>query len=58
MVHRYPDDIFTEPDFDDDTLANLGPLRGLAGTWEGAAGIDEHPSPLRAPLPHPDRQAR
>jgi hypothetical protein len=44
MVHRYPDDIFTEPDFDDDTLANLGPLRGLAGTWEGAAGIDEHPS--------------
>jgi len=36
-------DIFTEPeDFDLDTLRNLGPLSGLAGTWEGQ-GLDTHP---------------
>jgi len=35
----FPDDIFTEPaDVDPDTLANLGPLRRLAGTWESADG--------------------
>ncbi len=40
----YPDDIFTEPsDVDPDTLANLGPLRRLAGTWEGKRGIDLNP---------------
>lgn len=32
----YPADIFAEPkDIDPDTLANLGPLRSLAGIWEG-----------------------
>jgi hypothetical protein len=32
----YPADIFTEPtDVDPDTLANLRPLRRLAGGWEG-----------------------
>jgi hypothetical protein len=36
-------DIFTEPDGDPDTLANLGPLRALAGVWEGTKGADEHP---------------
>jgi len=37
-------DIFTEPeDIDPDTLANLGPLRRLAGTWEGAKGVDVNP---------------
>jgi len=36
-------DIYTEPeDFDLDTLRNLGPLRSLAGTWEGG-GVDTHP---------------
>ncbi len=36
-------DIYTEPDdVDLDTLSNLGPLRQLAGTWEGA-GTDVHP---------------
>lgn len=40
----FPDDIFTEPaDVDPDTLANLGPLRRLAGTWEGAGGVDINP---------------
>lgn len=39
-----PDDIFTEPDpVDPDTLANLGPLRRLAGIWEGRKGVDINP---------------
>ena len=37
-------DIFTEPEgVDPDTLANLGPLRRLAGTWEGRKGQDVNP---------------
>jgi hypothetical protein len=40
----FPDDIFTEPeDVDPDTLANLGPLRPLAGVWEGRKGVDVNP---------------
>src|SRR5437764_2673683 len=40
----FPDDIFTEPDIvDPDTLANLGPLRRLAGIWEGKKGVDLNP---------------
>jgi hypothetical protein len=40
----FPDDIFTEPeDVDPDTLANLGPLRHLAGIWEGRRGVDVNP---------------
>jgi hypothetical protein len=40
----FPDDIFTEPqDVDPDTLANLGPLRRLAGVWEGRRGVDLAP---------------
>jgi hypothetical protein len=43
-VHDYGDDIFTETeDVDPDTLANLGPLRRLAGIWEGRRGIDLNP---------------
>jgi hypothetical protein len=39
-----PDDIFTEPDdVSDDTLANLGPLRRLAGIWVGDKGVDLNP---------------
>ncbi|HVZ02857.1 MAG TPA: heme-binding beta-barrel domain-containing protein [Dongiaceae bacterium] len=39
-----PDDIFTEPEnVDPETLANLGPLRRLAGTWEGQRGVDVNP---------------
>src|SRR5438105_4056761 len=37
------EDIFTEPDLDPDGLGNLGPLRGMAGIWEGTAGADVHP---------------
>ena len=36
-------DIFTEPELDPNTLANLGPLTGMAGIWEGMAGTDTHP---------------
>ena len=35
-------DIYTEPDGEADTLANLGPLAALAGIWEGG-GDDAHP---------------
>ena len=37
------DDIYTEPDADVDTLANLGPLRAMAGTWTGTHGLDTSP---------------
>jgi len=40
----FQDDIFTEPeDVDPDTLANLGPLRPLAGVWQGRKGVDVNP---------------
>jgi hypothetical protein len=43
-MNDYPADIFTEPsDVDPETLANLGPLRRLAGTWEAKKGIDRAP---------------
>jgi hypothetical protein len=43
-VTDIPDDIFTEPEnVDPDTLANLGPLRRLAGVWEGRKGVDLNP---------------
>ncbi len=43
-MNPFPDDIFTEPEpIDPDTLANLGPLRRLAGVWEGRKGVDLNP---------------
>jgi hypothetical protein len=43
-MNPFPDDIFTEPqNVDPDTLANLGPLRRLAGVWEGRKGVDVNP---------------
>jgi hypothetical protein len=42
-VTSYGPDIYTEPDSDPDTLANLGPLRPMAGVWEGVKGSDRHP---------------
>jgi hypothetical protein len=45
----YPDDIFSEQDdIDVDALANLGPLRALAGIWEGTKGQDVNPNPGEA----------
>ena len=38
------EDIYTEPHpIHLDTLANLGPLRGMAGVWEGTRGLDVKP---------------
>jgi hypothetical protein len=40
----FPTDVFTEPsDIDVDTLSNLGPLRGMAGVWQGMRGLDVKP---------------
>jgi hypothetical protein len=40
----FPKDIYTEPsNVDVNTLANLGPLRGMAGIWEGIKGLDVKP---------------
>ncbi len=41
---NFPTDIYTEPSpVDVDTLANLGPLKPLAGIWSGADGLDTKP---------------
>ncbi len=50
---EFPQDIFTEPEFDLDTLKHLGPLAALAGAWEGTRGVDRHPEadgPLEEPF--------
>ncbi len=40
----HPPDIFTEPsDVSPDGLANLGPLRRLAGVWRADKGVDVNP---------------
>jgi hypothetical protein len=48
---QFPNDIYSEPEnVDVNTLANLGPLTGLAGIWEGTRGLDVNPKadgPLR-----------
>jgi len=42
----FPDDIYSEPASPDvNTLANLGPLSGIAGIWEGVRGTDVNPKP-------------
>lgn len=41
---EFSKDIYTEPShIDIDTLRNLGPLRGMAGIWEGQCGMDVKP---------------
>lgn len=41
---QFPADIYTEPaKVDVDTLANLGPLRAMAGVWQGLRGLDVKP---------------
>lgn len=34
-MNHFPKDIYTEPTPDVNTLANLGPLTGMAGIWVG-----------------------
>jgi hypothetical protein len=38
-----PADIFTEPEVSPDDIANLGPLRRLAGVWQADKGVDINP---------------
>lgn len=41
---EFSEDVYTEPsDIDIHTLANLGPLRRMAGVWEGQRGLDLKP---------------
>jgi hypothetical protein len=43
-MSSFSDDIYTEPsDIDVHTLNNLGPLRGMAGIWQGTRGLDIKP---------------
>lgn len=44
-MEEFPKDIYTEPEPDADTLANLGPLTGMAGIWTSACGHDVNPKP-------------
>jgi len=41
----FPEDIYTEPEPDPNTLANLGPLTRMAGLWIGEQGMDVNPKP-------------
>jgi hypothetical protein len=43
QTYRYPADIYSEPEPDPETLANLGPLTAMAGIWTGADGLDTNP---------------
>ena len=41
---QFSEDIYTEPsNIDVNTLNNLGPLRGMAGIWQGTRGLDVKP---------------
>jgi hypothetical protein len=43
-MSSFSEDIYTEPaDIDVHTLNNLGPLRGMAGIWQGTRGLDIKP---------------
>lgn len=44
MSSEFPKDIYTEPSpLDINTLNNLGPLRAMAGIWQGQRGLDVKP---------------
>ncbi|MGH8444361.1 MAG: heme-binding beta-barrel domain-containing protein, partial [Solimonas sp.] len=42
-MNDFPKGIYTEPEPDADTLANLGPLTGMAGIWTSTRGLDVNP---------------
>ncbi|MHB8666217.1 MAG: FABP family protein [Burkholderiales bacterium] len=43
-MSEFSEDIYTEPsNVDVDTLKNLGPLRAMAGIWQGVRGVDVKP---------------
>nr|WP_294849298.1 heme-binding beta-barrel domain-containing protein [uncultured Sphingomonas sp.] len=41
---KFPAHLFDEPSFNPNTLEMLGPLKGLAGRWEGAISKDVKPT--------------
>ncbi|APV52004.1 FABP family protein [Betaproteobacteria bacterium GR16-43] len=43
MSENFPKDIYTEAEPETDTLANLGPLRPMAGIWTSSRGLDTAP---------------
>ena len=43
-MSKFPAHLFDEPDPDVNTLANLGPLTGLAGVWAADTGQDVKPT--------------
>ncbi len=45
LYKSYLQDIYTEPDASIDTLSNLGPLRAMAGVFQGEKGSDVNPKP-------------
>ncbi|MFA7269766.1 MAG: heme-binding beta-barrel domain-containing protein [Sterolibacterium sp.] len=43
-MEKFAEDIYTEPkNIDVNTLENLGPLRAMAGIWQGTRGLDRKP---------------
>ena len=52
-VHDYGSELYAEAEGDDDTLANLGPLRPLAGIWTSSEGADIHPVGPRSDISGP-----
>ena len=46
----YGDDIYTEPDGDPNTLANLGPLTPMAGVWQGMIDVARAVADIRLPV--------
>lgn len=42
-MEDFPEDIDTEPEPEVDTLANMGPLAGMAGIRTGTRGLDVNP---------------
>ncbi len=42
-MDQFAHDIYTEPNPDVNTLANLGPLAPMAGIWQGTRGMDVKP---------------
>jgi len=44
-MEDFPEDIYTEPEPEVDTLANMEPLAGMAGIRTGTRGLDVNPKP-------------
>jgi hypothetical protein len=51
-MENYSKDIYTEPDPNPETLANLGPLTQMAGIWIGERGVDVSPKAEGSSVEH------